>query len=189
VTLSYCEWNAATSNGTNYASPPPYPPNPLPPASADRTLQIHGSGIACSGGASGWDLPGGFGWLDDPNGNCTAFVDVTNIYQDNTGVSAGNTCKTLLANSRANRTVVYLPVYDGAGGTGHSGYYHLKGFAAFVVTGYSLPGFSAPSWLTGIDYCKGNSKCIYGYFTQGLIPSAGTLGGTSLGASIVQLTG
>jgi Flp pilus assembly protein TadG len=189
VTFSYCEWNAATANGTSYAAPPPYPPNTLPPASADRTLEVHGSGNSCSGGSSGWDLPGGFGWLDDPSGTCSAFVDVNNIYQDNTGVSAGNSCKTLLSNARTNRTVVYLPVYDGAGGTGHSGYYHLKGFAAFVVTGYALPGLSAPSWLTGKDYCKGSRKCIYGYFTQGLIPSAGTTGGLPMGASVVSLTG
>jgi Flp pilus assembly protein TadG len=189
VTMSYCEWNAATANGTSYAAPPPYPPNPLPPASEDRSLELHGSGSACGGGASGWDLPSGFGWLDDVNGNCTAFVDVNNVYHDDTGVSAGTTCKTVLQNARNNRTVVYFPVYDGAGGTGHSGYYHLKGFAAFVVTGYALPGFSAPSWLTGKDYCKGSKKCVYGYFTQGLIPSTGALGGLSMGASVVQLAG
>jgi len=189
MTISYCEWNAATAGGTSYAQPPPYPPNPLPPTSAERVLQLHSSGSACGGGPSGWDLPGGFGWLDDPNGDCTGFVDVNNTYHDSSGVAASGACKTALANLQTNRTLVYLPVYDGAGGSGHGGTYHLKGFAAFVVTGYRLSGFSTPSWLTGLDRCTGSSKCVYGYFTQGLIPSAGALGGPSMGASVVQLAG
>ena len=189
LTISLCEWTAATAGGTSYATPPPYPPNPLPPSTVDQALQLHGSGSACAGGASGWDLPGGFGWLDDPSGNCAATVDVNDIYQDDTGVSAGGSCKTALADARTNRTLVFIPVYDGAGGTGHNRYYHLTGFAAFVVTGYALPGFSAPSWLTGKSYCKGSAKCIYGYFTQGLVPSAGAVGGADLGASVVALTG
>jgi Flp pilus assembly protein TadG len=189
LTLSYCEWSSATAGGTSYGTPPPYPPNPLPPSTVERSVQLHGSGNACSGGASGWDLPGGFGWLDDPAGNCSTTVDVNNIYHDNTGASSGNSCKTALAAARASRTVVFIPVYDGAGGSGHNGYYHLKGFAAFVVTGYNLPGLSAASWLSGKSYCKGSDKCVYGYFTQALAPSTGTIGGPDLGASVVQLTG
>jgi len=189
LTVSFCEWSAATSDGTSYATPPPYPPNPLPPSTMDRSLQLHGSGSDCGGGASGWDVPGGFGWLDDPSGTCSASVDVDNIYHDNTGVSAGNSCKTALETARDNRTVVFIPVYDGASGTGHNGYYHLKGFAAFVVTGYHLPGFTAPSWLSGESYCSGSDKCVYGFFTQGLVPSAGAIGGPNLGATVVELTG
>lgn len=189
MTISYCEWTADTAAGASYPAPPPYPPNTLPPASADRVLKIHGSGIACSGGEAGWDLPGGFGWLNDTSGNCSAVVDVSGVYNDNTGVSAGKSCQTVLANAQTNKTLVYLPVYDGAGGTGHSGTYSMRGFAAFVVTGYHLPGFVAASWLTGQDYCKGNDKCIYGYFTQGLIPTATVLGGPALGAAIIQLSG
>ena len=189
MTISFCEWTAMTAGGTNYAAPPPYPPNTVPPASMERSLQLHGAGTSCAGGPSGWDLPGGFGWLDDATGSCAATVDINNVYHDNSGVSASGACKTALQTARTNRTVVYLPVYDGAGGSGHNGYYHLKGFAAFVVTGYYLPGFDAPSWLSGTSYCKGSAKCVYGYFTSGLIPAAGTIGGPDLGASVVSLTG
>jgi hypothetical protein len=189
MTISFCEWTAMTAGGTGYAAPPPYPPNTVPPASMERFLQLHGAGTGCAGGPSGWDLPGGFGWLDDTTGSCAATVDINNVYHDNSGVSASTACKTALQTARTNRTVVYLPVYDGAGGSGHNGYYHLKGFAAFVVTGYYLPGFDVPSWLTGTSYCKGSAKCVYGYFTSGLIPSAGTIGGPDLGASVVSLTG
>ena len=189
MTLSFCEWTAMTAGGTGYAAPPPYPPNTVPPASMERFLQLHGAGTSCAGGPSGWDLPGGFGWLDDTTGSCAATVDINNVYHDNSGVSASTACKTALQTARTNRTVVYLPVYDGAGGSGHNGYYHLKGFAAFVVTGYYLPGFDVPSWLTGTSYCKGSAKCVYGYFTSGLIPAAGTIGGPDLGASVVSITG
>jgi Flp pilus assembly protein TadG len=189
MTISFCEWTAATSGGSSYASPPPYPPNTVPSASMEKSLQLHGSGNACSGGSAGWDLPGGFGWLDDATGTCGTTVDANGIYHDDTGASAGNSCKTALQTARTNRTVVYVPVYDGAGGSGHNGYYHLKGFAAFVVTGYNLPGLSSASWLTGTSYCKGSAKCVYGYFTRGLIPSTGTIGGPDLGASVVSLTG
>ena len=76
MTISFCEWTGATSGGTSYAAAPPDPPNPVPPASMERILQLHGTGSACAGGSSGWDLPGGFGWLDDASGACGTTVDV-----------------------------------------------------------------------------------------------------------------
>jgi Flp pilus assembly protein TadG len=189
-TMSYCEWTAATSGGTSYAAPPPYPPNPVPPASADRTIQLHGTGSACAGSPSGWDLPGGFGWLADTTGSCGITVDATLTYADNTGASAGNTCKTLLQTARTNRTQLFVPVYDGYQGNGNNGTYHLKGFAAFVVTGYNLPGLSSASWLTGTAYCKGSAKCVYGYFTRALLPPSalGTVN-ADLGGISVSLSG
>ncbi len=188
-TISHCEWNASTAAGTSFAAPPPYPPNTQPPAALERVVRLHGTGTACGGGASGWDLPGGFGWLSDTTGRCGTMVDVANTYPADTGVSAGGSCKTALTNARAKRAVVFVPVFDGAGGTGHSGYYHLRGFGAFVVTGYHLPGLSDPSWLSATSPCKGTDKCIYGYFTQGLTSTSGSTGGPELGASIVQLSG
>jgi hypothetical protein len=66
----------------------------------------------------------------------------------------------------------------------------LLGFAAFVITGYHITGsFSADDWLNPKNKCAGNKFCIYGYFTQGLIPSPGSVGGPPLGASIVRLSG
>jgi hypothetical protein len=35
----------------------------------------------------------------------------------------------------------------------------------------------------------GRAFCINGYFTQGLIPAVGAIGGTNLGASTAQLSG
>jgi hypothetical protein len=199
LTLSLCEWNIATSNNTVFAKGPPYPtwppaytgtvPQPGVPG-AEQVLHLHGSGNACAGSnAAGWDLPGGFGWLADPAGNCSVDIDISGSYNDDTGASAGKDCKTALTNARQNTTVLYLPVFDGAGGTGHGGTYHLRGFAAFVVTGYSLPGLSAKSTISTKDYCKGSDKCVYGFFTQGLVDKPGHIGGSDLGARIVQMIG
>jgi hypothetical protein len=63
------------------------------------------------------------------------------------------------------------------------------GFAAFVPTGYQLPGFSATDWLKSANDRSGSSSCIEGYFTQGIIPYTSSLSGTYLGAAIIRLSG
>jgi Putative Flp pilus-assembly TadE/G-like len=187
MTISLCDWAAATANGTSYAPAPPYPPNPS--SSFERIIYLHTTTTqTCPGGPSGSDVPGGFGWLNDPAGTCSTYIDVNNTYGDNTGVSVSEPCKTALSAAYAGKYVVYVPVFDSVTGTGTNGVYHLKGFAAFVVTGYHLPGFSQPSWLTGKNLCTGSDKCLYGFFTQGLVP-AGSLGGSSMGAIAIRLTG
>jgi putative Flp pilus-assembly TadE/G-like protein len=213
ATFSLCTWKTATSNGTIFAPAPPYSLWPPPGVQAypknnfdptvpglpggEQVLQSHGSGNDCAGSpGSGWQLPGGFGWLNDPNGNCTAAVNVSNTYQDNTGVSISAACKTALQNAIASPpttppSVIYLPIYDGVQNSGGNGIYHLAGFAAFVVTGAYVNGsggLKVPSTISGKNYCSGNNRCIYGFFTQGLVPG-GTLGGTNFGASVVSLIG
>jgi len=94
-----------------------------------------------------------------------------------------------LQNDQANKTLIFIPVYTKVTGTGTKATFTLKGFAAFVITGYRLPGFSASDWLNPKNDCKGSDFCINGYFTQGLIPSVGGVGGPNLGATIVVLSG
>jgi len=189
ATESLCEWNAATSNGTVYAPAPPYPPNPA--VSFDRVIYLHTTSKAgsCPAGPSGYDLPGGFGFLNDPTGTCSTTVSTNGTYGDNTGVSVSQPCKAALSAAQSGKYIVYLPIYNSVTGTGSNGVYTLQGFAAFVVTGYHLPGFSTPSWLTGKVPCTGSDKCISGFYTQGLIPGGGTAGGPSMGATVIQLTG
>lgn len=191
LTISACEWDAATLNGTVFGPPPPYPPNPLPAPSVDQVLQLHTSKTsttACSTEPAGSDGPGLFGWTDDPSGNCSTY-ESGGTYTVSTGVAAGNTCQSLLAAAQAGRTLLFIPVYTSVAGTGQLGTYTLKGFAAFVVTGYHLPGFTASDWLNPANDCHGSAQCVNGYFTQGLIASTGTPGGVNLGANIVTLTG
>jgi len=188
-TISACEWDQATTLGNTFAPPPPYPPNPLPAPSLDRVLKLHTTTSgSCPSEPSGADGPGAFGWTDDQTGTCS--VDITNnTFSANTGVSAGKTCQQALSTAQASRAIVYIPIYTSITGTGTNALYTLKGFAAFVVTGYHLPGFTASDWLNPANNCKGSDKCINGYFTQGLIPSAGSIGGTNLGATIIVLSG
>lgn len=193
-TISACSWYAYTSNGTSFAQPPPYPPNTVPAASADHILYEHGSSGSTTGGcpldnASGADAPGNFGWTND-SGNCSTFISSGGTYPGQTGVPASGDCQTMIQNDWANKTVVYLPVYTAISGTGSNATYTLLGFGAFVITGYHITGsFKANDWLNSADNCTGNKFCIDGYFTHGLIPSTGGLGGQALGASIVELTG
>jgi Flp pilus assembly protein TadG len=191
-TISACSWYVYTNNGTNFAQPPPYPPNTVPAPSYDHILFEHGSQGSKTTGCppyqpSGQDAPGNFGWTSD-SGNCSVTIS-GGSYGGSTGASISNDCKTALQNDVANRTVVYLPVYSAISGTGNNVTYTLLGFGAFVITGYQLPGFKKKDWLNPANNCTGNNFCIEGYFTQGLIPSTGGLGGGGLGASIVKLTG
>jgi hypothetical protein len=63
------------------------------------------------------------------------------------------------------------------------------GFAAFVLTGYQLPGFSAAHCLKSANDRSGPSKGIEGYFTQGIITYTSSLSDTYLGAAIIRLSG
>jgi Flp pilus assembly protein TadG len=190
VTISACSWDNYTNLGTTFAPAPPYPPDPLPSASLDRVLQFHGNGsnTSCTTEPSGADAPGNFGWTVDSTGNCQTYINGS-TYGVKTGVSARQACKTALAADQANQTLVFIPVYVSVVGNGANAYYSLKGFAAFVITGYRVPGASASDWLNPANDCHGSSFCLNGYFTQGLIPGPGTMGGPDLGASIVQLSG
>jgi hypothetical protein len=155
------------------------------------TLYLHSPKGAnnCPAGPSGWDAPGGFGWLDDPNGNCTTTVSSAGTYGGNTGVSASKPCKTTLGDLYTSHKPVLIPVYDGVTGNGSHTTYHLSGFSSFVLTGYALPGLSASSWLSGRTLCSGSDKCLYGYFTTAILPSGGSFGTIDYGTNILKVVG
>jgi Flp pilus assembly protein TadG len=189
VTISLCEWKNYTANGTSYAPPPPYTTYPT---AFEHALYLHNTSGAtnCPAGPSGSDLPGGFGWLN--SSNCIALIDANSWVNDNPGVSINNDCKGII-NSLVG-TVIYIPIYDSTNDlNGNNGSYHILSFAAFYLTGYALPAAQpgkVPSIATGTAYCKGQDKCLYGWFTTGTVPDDGGIGtGPSLGANIVQLVG
>ncbi len=191
LTISLCEWQEMTSNGTSFAPPPPYPP--IPSASFERVMRFHTtSTTTCGGGESGWDMPGGFGWLDDSSGTCSTYINSDDTYGDDTGASASGPCKDALLEAWTNKEPIFIPVFDGHTGTGTGGTYHLEGMAAFVLTGYRFPGVTQNSWITGANPCPDpGDTCISGFFTQALVPSGAmpVAGGTSMGASVVAMTG
>jgi Flp pilus assembly protein TadG len=185
LTISLCEWSAATANGATFAPPPPYPPYP----SGEVALKLHATNdpTGCPSSApSGSNLPGGFGWLD--SSNCQTTTTAGGFASSDPGVSASSCADALAA---LVGTLLYLPVFDQASGTGSGGQYHIQGFAAFYLDGYVLPG-AHPNTVNphgGVTKCKGSDKCIYGWFTQGLVPTGGSIGGPSMGAKVVALTG
>jgi Flp pilus assembly protein TadG len=183
--LSACSWDAWTSQGTNFAPAPPA----VPPSSYDHQLNLAnlGNDSGCSGEAAGSDGAGAFGWAVDQTGTCGIFTD-TPTFPAATGASAGSTCQTALVAAYTSRKAVLLPVYTKVSGTGSNAVFTLKGFAAFVVTGYSLPGLFASDWLKNSNN-NCSYKCIDGYFTKALIPGASNSGGTYLGASGLGLSG
>jgi Flp pilus assembly protein TadG len=184
-TISACEWDDATNQGASFAPPPPS----LPASSFDQVLKIHttSSSTGCPTEPAGADAPGNFGWTDD-TGNCSVTIS-SGSYGGSTGTSVSQDCKTALQNDQANKTLIFIPVYTKVTGTGTNAVFTLKGFAAFVITGYHLPGFSVSDWLNPSNDCNGSDFCINGYFTQGLVPSSGSIGGPNLGASIIVLSG
>jgi hypothetical protein len=186
-TLSACSWDSWTSQGTNFAPPPPT----VPAVSYDHQLNLNnlGNGRGCTGESSGSDGSGAFGWAADQTGSCGIFTNST-TFPGATGASAGSACQTALASAQSSRKAIYLPIYTSFTGTGNNTRFTLKGFAAFVVTGYSLPGFSASDWLhPANNICS--FKCIDGYFTKALIPGSvdASGGGTYLGATVIGLSG
>lgn len=193
LTVSLCAWQKATANGTVFGPQPPFaswPPsgvpgyvgNPPAPglAGGEQALLFHGSGNDCVGNpSSGWQLPGGFGYLLETGTppSCTTEITTANTYSASPGNSISGVCSDRLAQARDNHTLIYLPVYDGVQGSGANGVYHLAGFGAFLVTGGYLNGqgggFKEASTLTGMNYCRGSQRCLYGFFTQGLVPQSG----------------
>jgi len=169
ITLSTCEWNKLALN-------------------TEAVIYIHGTNKGdCPTSNSGWDKPGGFGYLDD-DANCEATITLGFANAD-PGSGATNECKAAFLQAWTSRKVVYLPVYDYVTGTGTNSKYHIAGFSAFVLTGYRISGSDEQkSWLTNTVPCKGNDRCLSGYFVSGLLPSASGSGGT-FGAKVVKLVG
>ncbi|HET9517713.1 MAG TPA: pilus assembly protein TadG-related protein [Actinoplanes sp.] len=188
VTFSTCEWNEATDSGATVWSSSAG----VPPTSLERVIRLKGSAgeTTCPAGPSGWDAPGGFGWLDDDTGDCTTTVELDGSFGGDTGSSVSIACRAALSALRDERRAGLIAIYDGITGTGTGTTYHLAGFASFVLTGYYQAGFTAPSWLTGRHWCGGSERCLYGYFTRGLVPTTGiAIDGPDLGLSVVTLVG
>jgi Flp pilus assembly protein TadG len=214
--ISACSWDSWTSVGTNFAPTPPT----VPSSSFDHQLNIArlGNTSGCSGEPNNSDGTGAFGWTVDQTGNCGIFTNTTTILAANGG-SAGSTCHTALAAAQTSRKPVFVPVYTTFSSNGGAPFFTLKGFAAFVVTGYSLPSFSASDWLNsnnnscssdgggnsisfrrfGSSISTSNSSsdgggggvCIDGYFTKAFMPATGGTGGKGqyLGAAVIGLSG
>lgn len=141
--FSLCDFKAQTGGG-------------LPSGTLERIiLSTKTANTGCT--ENGNYVPGVFGWLETDTGNsCQATTRIgTNAYSE-----PGNTPKRCDLSTIRGKTVL-LPVFDGEfGGNGRGAWYRVDGYAAFTVTGYN---FSGQSWNPP---CRGNDRCIGGYFTE-----------------------
>jgi Flp pilus assembly protein TadG len=198
LTVSNCEFQHYVGNPpTNFAPPPPYPP--WPAATWEHTIWFHDTTNAlagsCPAGPAGSDDPisGGFGWLQSTS--CEVTSTVANWFDASPGTSPGSDCRAAEFAASYGQ-LVDIPIYDGTNGlNGANGKYHIKGYAAFVLTGYYLGGsYKKKSLITGDYPCgrtptTGDERCISGFFTQDLTPTSGVIGGTDMGVTVIQMTG
>jgi Flp pilus assembly protein TadG len=132
-----------------------------------HTILTHGSETCVSDSPSGQVIPGGFAWIAPDPGKCSAtiFADdpstagVVDPYaKSDTGLSTPNDCKSLIAGLL--NTTVLFPVFSSTVGTGSNAKYYIKGYAAFLLLGYSFPGVSGGD-QTGLG---GSDRGVRGKF-------------------------
>ena len=194
ITIPACEWDQATQQGTSFA---PYQPGRLPAQSFDQVLTLNPQpgigGAGCATEPAGSDGPGTFGLATDQSGNCTLPVS-GQTYTGQASTSVSQACQDAVDNSEDSLTPIVIPVYSSVANAGGDLTYTLQGFADFVVTGYHTPGtggagFTDSDRLDPANDCTGAVYCINGYFVQDVIPATGSLTGTNLGVSVIDLTG
>ncbi len=188
LTISECEYNAATSGGL--AVGPPFD------AALEEVLHFHNDKThesGCPTSASGSDAPGGFGWI--LSSTCQATTSsATPVYDADPGLSIPSGCTSSYLASLIG-TVVSIPVFSSTNGlTGSNLDYNMNGgYVGFYLTGYRLSGNPAfvrnsPS-LHPSRRCTGEQRCIYGYFTTDPTPGSGVIGtGPFMGVNVVQMT-
>lgn len=164
-----------------------------------RMIQTHGSNDCASRNPSGASLPGGFGWLKT-DGSChpqlLKVTDTEFIGDSSTGAPPPNGCDGFFNKNTLQGKTVIIPVFDYATGSGSTGTFIIKGWAAFELWGWNLPSAKPDSKVDppadmGYKTPGSNStKGLIGRFVKFVAtdPSL-TLGGTdAFGTSIIRLT-
>ncbi|MFB9234543.1 pilus assembly protein TadG-related protein [Plantactinospora siamensis] len=171
MTLSACDWRTLTNDGRRYPSTegaiPLYDPD---------------APDAC-GAAAG--TRGGFRWLAPTGADCRTTLSAGDAVGTDATLAGG--CARALADLRDSGRPVAVPVIGAVTGAGSAARYEVRGFAAFVVTGWQLPGDDEPP--AGAAPCATAGNCVYGHLVRDLVPGGGALGGPDLGARIVQPIG
>ncbi len=183
LTISICSFDQITANGTTFATPtggtPPY-------SGTQQVVKFHKDPgtTMCPKGPAGKLVPGGWGSLD-PGANCAVTVSAGGTYAGDPGNDPPDSpCTPAMF---LNKTVL-VPIFDDVTGTGSGTQFHLKGFAAFHVTGMRLGG-GGSSWTVNPPAgCAPSERCIGGWFVKFVAPGD-AFGGPSLGAVIVKMIG
>ena len=187
-TVSACEWDQATNQGATFAPPPPYPPNPLPALSLDRVFKIHttNSNSACPIEPAGADAPGNSAGPMTPATarRASATTATAAIPARPPARTARRRCK-----RPGQQDLDLHPRLHQGHRQRHECDLHPEGLRR--VRDHRLPpaGLQPVGLAEPEERLQGSDFCINGYFTQGLVPSSGSVGGTILGASIIVLSG
>ena len=198
LTISICDWYAATSGG--FASGPPYTPAPIVPTASPQTkapnsvsahivkILAHENGNPAGECGPSMNAPGGFGWLDDLEGSddCRAGYKATGEAPGKPGGPPTNGCK----NDGMQKylgTEVLIPVFSSVVANGNNAVYTLSGVSSFYFAGWDNMQTASPNKEYGVykppnnNYCGTgvNAKtCIWGWFTSPILP-LGTVTGSS----------
>ncbi|SNT54795.1 Putative Flp pilus-assembly TadE/G-like [Asanoa hainanensis] len=170
LAVSACDWEAMTGRGARFPS-------------RERTLGGYPDTDpgACGRGA-GSAGAGGFRWVAGSDATCRTPVSTTTAFRvtGRTELPAG--CRNVLETLPPGQAVA-VPIFSAVSDAGSA--YTVLGVAAFVVTGWRLPG----SRSTRAPAACGAGGCVSGYFTRAQVPGGGTVGGPNLGAQITELIG
>lgn len=175
LTVSACAWHRYTGDGAAFSD-------------TEREIPLYDVKTAASCAPTDPN-PGGFRWLADAGADCRATVSADAGYEVATGDSRPDGCAAALTALLDSGKPVAVPVFDSVSGGGARATYTVQGFAAFVVTGWHLPGSNDPSRDPTSTCATGGNACVYGHFTQALLTGGGAIGGRDLGAHIVALVG
>ena len=178
VVFSMCEYLEAVPDPDLLPTGPPFA------AGTEHYIYFHGSTPAgsCPAGPSGFDLAGGFGWLET-DGSCIADIDEANWVDDKTGVAVPSVCDP----SGWQNQILSIPFYDDTNGlTGSNGSYHIAGFSSLYVSGYRFPGSAWPSGFACPEQAGGSGTCLRGHFVNAVVE--GTEFGTlDLGTVMIKV--
>ncbi|MCF6744882.1 hypothetical protein E9529_11435 [Blastococcus sp. KM273128] len=170
--FSWCEFLEQTGGG-------------LPSTETEQYIGLPKKTVTnCPGPRSGNPVPGGFGWLVTDGGTCKATSRIAAWFTSEPGNNPSQGCSVADFEALQNRTVL-LPIFDEARGTGSGGEYHVHAYAAFTITGYHFGG-----QYTWNKPCKGEDRCLTGYFTRFVELSddwSSSPDAPTLGASILRL--
>jgi hypothetical protein len=112
---------------------------------------------------------------------CEVDLEVGDWVHADTGNSPSNGCKSKAWWESLIGTTILIPFYDDV--VDHGKEYHVAGFGAWKLTGYSFPVLGKK----GVDCGPPSQRCITGHFTTASDPD-GEIGGPNRGVVVVKLT-
>ncbi|OFI40024.1 hypothetical protein BIU82_03100 [Arthrobacter sp. SW1] len=160
-------------------------------------------GTTCTN-PSGHVIPGGWGWLEDPDADCYAVTATGNVVGSDPGSDKPEQCADILQGwintlNAGDKVEVTFPVFDASTGTGSGAVYHIIGYATFNVVGWKFGQNGVYEYHNTADAlgnsnlaCSaGNARCIIGQFVKYVTlenaEGGGAGSGQNLGTVVIKL--